>query len=111
MKEHFDLRNESGIDRSDRSLHSRWEAINKDCQKWAAAQKAVDKLNPSGTNDEDRVSVISSMFIMLVVGVCSAKFFCFHVVQYCTKLVQRRGEEDQEGEDQERKAIYLASLL
>ena len=86
--------------------------INKDCQQWAAAQKAVDKLNPSGTNDEDRVSAISSfMFIMIVVGVCSANLFCFHVVKYCTKLVQRRGEEDQEGEDQERKAIYLASLL
>ncbi|VAH08061.1 unnamed protein product [Triticum turgidum subsp. durum] len=110
MKEHFDLRNESGIDRSDRSLNSWWSTINKDCQKWAAAQKAVDKLNPSGTNDEDRVSAISSMLIMLVVGVCSANLF-FHVVQYCTKLVQRIGEEDQEGEDQERKAIYLASLL
>ena len=40
----------------------------------AAALKAVDKLNPSGTNDIDRVSAInfyhdSSMFIMLVVGV------------------------------------------
>ena len=113
MKEHFDLRNMSGIDRSARSLRSRWSTINRDCQQWAAAQKAVDKLNPSGTNDDDRVSVISSflMFIMLVVGVSCANLFCFHVVKYCTKLVQRRGEEDQEGEDQERKAIYLASLL
>ncbi|KAE8790374.1 hypothetical protein D1007_35332 [Hordeum vulgare] len=33
------------------------------------------------------------------------------IVKYYTKLVQRRGEEDQEGEDKERKAIYLASLL
>ncbi|KAM3240397.1 hypothetical protein ACQJBY_053840 [Aegilops geniculata] len=111
MKEHFDVRNKSGIDRSARSLRSRWSTINKDCQKWVAAQKAVDKLNPSGTNDDDRVSAISSMFIMLVVGVCSVNLFCFHVVKYCTKLVQMRGEEDQEGEDQERKAIYLASLL
>ncbi|KAI5016167.1 hypothetical protein ZWY2020_006018 [Hordeum vulgare] len=114
MKEHFDLRNVSGIDRSARSLRSRWSTINKDCQQWAAAQKAVDKLNPSGTNDNDRVSIISSfvMFIiMLVVGVPCANLFCFHVVKYCTKLVQRRGEEDQEGEDKERKAIYLASLL
>ena len=115
MKEHFDLRNLSGIDRSARSLRSRWSTINRDCQQWAAAQKAVDKLNPSGTNDDDRVSVISSIIphvhIMLVVGVSCANLFCFHVVKYCTKLVQRRGEEDQEGEDQERKAIYLASLL
>ncbi|KAE8773932.1 putative receptor protein kinase ZmPK1 [Hordeum vulgare] len=29
-------------------------------------------------------------------------------VKYCTKLVQGRGKEDQEGEDKERKAIYLA---
>ena len=50
MKEHFDLHNKSGIDRS------RWSTINKDCQKWAATQKEVDKLNPSGNNDEDRVS-------------------------------------------------------
>ena len=85
--------------------------INKDCQKWAAAQKAVDKLNPSDTNDEDSLSAISSIFIILVVGVCSANLFCFHVVKYCTKLVQRRGEEDKKGEDQERKVIYLASLL
>ena len=69
MKEHFDVRNKSGIDRSDLSFRSRWSTINKDCQKWAAAQKAVDKLNPSGTNEDDRVSGISSMFIILVVGV------------------------------------------
>ncbi|KAI4969334.1 hypothetical protein ZWY2020_000248 [Hordeum vulgare] len=109
MKEHFDLHNKSGIDRSARSLRSRWSTINRDCQKWAAAQKAIDKLNPSGTNDIDRVSAISSMFIMLVLGVCSANLFFF--VQYCTKLVQRRGEEDQEREHQERYTIYLASLL
>ena len=77
MKEHFDLHNKSGVDYSDRSLRSRWSRINRDCQKWAATQKAVDKLNPSGTNDIDRVSVISSMFIMLVLGVCSANLFCF----------------------------------
>ena len=62
MKEHFDVRNESGIDRSARSLRSRWTTINKDCQKWVAAQKAVDKLNPSGTNEDDRVSRISFIF-------------------------------------------------
>ncbi|KAF7047675.1 hypothetical protein CFC21_056566 [Triticum aestivum] len=54
MKEHFDANNVSGIDRSERSLRSRWSTINSDCQKWAAAQKAVDKINPSGTNEDDR---------------------------------------------------------
>ncbi|KAM3215470.1 hypothetical protein ACQJBY_054886 [Aegilops geniculata] len=114
MKEHFDARNVSGIDRSNRSLRSRWSTINSDCQRWAACQKAVDKLNPSGTNEDDRVSAISSYmlvltcFVLLVVG---ANLLCFHVVQHCAKLVQRRGEENQEGEDQERKGIYFASLL
>ncbi|KAE8795823.1 hypothetical protein D1007_29264 [Hordeum vulgare] len=57
MKEHFDLCNVSGIDRSARSLRSRWSTTNKHCQLWAAAQKAVDKLNPSGTNDNDRLNI------------------------------------------------------
>uniref|UniRef100_A0A8I6X634 Uncharacterized protein n=1 Tax=Hordeum vulgare subsp. vulgare TaxID=112509 RepID=A0A8I6X634_HORVV len=34
MKEHFDLYNKSGIDRSERSLRSEWSTINRDCQKW-----------------------------------------------------------------------------
>nr|XP_020150659.1 WD repeat-containing protein 87-like [Aegilops tauschii subsp. strangulata] len=54
MKEHFDVHNVGGIDRSERSLQSRWSTINSDCQRWAACQKAVDKLNPSGTNEDDR---------------------------------------------------------
>ncbi|KAE8806356.1 Flotillin-1 [Hordeum vulgare] len=54
MKEFFDAQNVRGIDRSERSLRSRWSTINSDCQKWAAAQKAVDKLNPSGANEDDR---------------------------------------------------------
>ncbi|KAE8792590.1 putative receptor protein kinase ZmPK1 [Hordeum vulgare] len=62
MKEHFDLCNVSEIDRSARSLRSRWSTINKDCQQWAAAQKAVDKLNPSGTNDDDRLNIAQKLF-------------------------------------------------
>ncbi|KAE8789460.1 glutathione S-transferase T3-like [Hordeum vulgare] len=54
MKERFDLYNKSEIDRTERSLRSRWSTINKDCQKWAGALTAVDTLNPSGTNDRDR---------------------------------------------------------
>ena len=86
MKEHFDLHNMSGIDRSARSLRSRWSTINRDCQQWSAAQKAVDKLNPSGTNDNDRVSVISSFLvfiIMLVVGVPCAKY-CTNLLSSCS---------------------------
>ncbi|KAE8775110.1 hypothetical protein D1007_52432 [Hordeum vulgare] len=62
MKEHFDLHNKSGIDRSTRSLCSRWSTINRDCQKWATAQKSVDKLNPSGTNEIDRFNIAQNLF-------------------------------------------------
>ncbi|KAE8805738.1 putative receptor protein kinase ZmPK1 [Hordeum vulgare] len=62
MKEHFDLHNKSGIDRMERSLRSRWSTINRDCQKCAAALKAVDTLNPSGTNDRDRLTIAQNLF-------------------------------------------------
>ena len=75
MKGHFDARNMSGIDRSNRSLRSRWSTINSDCQRWAAYQKAVDKLNPSGTNEDDRVSVISSYMLVLNL-LCFACCWC-----------------------------------
>ncbi|KAE8770003.1 putative receptor protein kinase ZmPK1 [Hordeum vulgare] len=62
MKEHFDLYNKSGIDRTERSLRFRWSTINKDYQKWATALKAVDTLNPSGTNDRDRLTIAQNLF-------------------------------------------------
>ncbi|KAE8801443.1 UDP-glycosyltransferase 73C6 [Hordeum vulgare] len=62
MKEYFDAQNLSGIDRSERSLRSRWSTINSDCQKWAAAQKGVDKINPSGTNEDDRYNIAQNLF-------------------------------------------------
>ncbi|KAE8812345.1 hypothetical protein D1007_10703 [Hordeum vulgare] len=54
MKEYFDERNKSGIERTNRSLHSWWSTIKKDCQWWAVAINSVDTINPSGTNDRDR---------------------------------------------------------
>ncbi|KAE8781059.1 UDP-glycosyltransferase 73C6 [Hordeum vulgare] len=57
-----EFENVSGIDRSERSLRSRWSTINSDFQKWAAAQKAVDKLNPSGTNEDDRYNIAQNLF-------------------------------------------------
>ena len=55
--------------------------INKDSQKWAAAMTSVDNINPSGTNDRDRVSVISlcsfhvhASFLVFQVLTCS--FVC-----------------------------------
>ncbi|XBI94219.1 hypothetical protein VPH35_030906 [Triticum aestivum] len=62
MKEYFDDHNMSGIDRSERSLRSRWSTINSDCQKWAATQKSVDKINPSGTNEDDRFNIAQNLF-------------------------------------------------
>ncbi|KAE8806671.1 Tyrosine N-monooxygenase [Hordeum vulgare] len=32
------------------------------CQKWAAALKTVDTLNPSGTNDRDRLTIAQNLF-------------------------------------------------
>ena len=66
----FDAHNNSGIERTDRSLRSRWSTINKDCQKWAAAMTSVDKINTSGTNDRDRVSVISLCYMFMLHLLC-----------------------------------------
>jgi hypothetical protein len=56
MKEYFDANKTSGNVRTMRSSRSRWLVINADCQKWAGVQAGVDEINPSGTNDMDRVS-------------------------------------------------------
>lgn len=75
--EYFDAQNESGIECTDRSLRSRWSTINKDCQRWAAAMTSVNKINPSGTNDRDRVSAISlcSMFRLTSIFMILIAFF------------------------------------
>ncbi|KAE8779440.1 putative receptor protein kinase ZmPK1 [Hordeum vulgare] len=62
MKEHFGLHNKSGVDRTERYLRFRWSTINRDCQKWVAAQVAVDKLNPSDTNDIDTFNIAQNLF-------------------------------------------------
>jgi hypothetical protein len=63
----FDGENTSGIERTERSLHSRWGGggvINADCQKWSRVQKTVDEINPSGYDEFDRVScVLVDVFI------------------------------------------------
>jgi hypothetical protein len=42
---------------------------NTDCQKWAGVQADVDVLNPSGTNDADRVSCsIMCYFVLMLKG-------------------------------------------
>jgi hypothetical protein len=71
MKELFDANNTSGIERTMRSLRSRWSNINTDCQKWAAVQANIDEINPSGTNDIDRVSN-SICLLIISTHVCSS---------------------------------------
>jgi hypothetical protein len=51
-------------ERTMRSLRSRWSVINTDCQKWAGVQAGVDVINPSGTNDMDRVR--NSICLLLI---------------------------------------------
>jgi hypothetical protein len=71
MKEYFDANNTSENERSVRSLRSRWSGINTDCQKWAGVQANVDVINPSGTNDIDRVSNSTTLLIISTHGCCS----------------------------------------
>nr|XP_051190157.1 uncharacterized protein LOC127303467 [Lolium perenne] len=61
MTEYFNT-NTSGIERTMRSLRSRWSGINTDCQKWAGVQANIDVLNPSGTNENDRNSMAQGLF-------------------------------------------------
>ena len=70
MKEYFDANNTSGNERSVRSLRSRWSGINTDCQKWAGVQANVDVINPSGTNDIDRVSNSTTLLIISTDDCC-----------------------------------------
>ena len=67
MKEYFDTHKTSGIERTMRSLWSRWSGINTDCQKWAGVQANVDVLNPSGTNENDRVSHSTTMLTIWLI--------------------------------------------
>jgi hypothetical protein len=62
MKEYFDTNNTSGSERTMRSLRSRWSGIDTDCQKWAGVQANVVVINPSGTNEMDRVSNSTNLF-------------------------------------------------
>jgi hypothetical protein len=70
MKEFFDANNTGGNERTMCSLRSRWSGINTNCQKWAGVEANVDVINPSGTNDTDRVSNSTSLLII------SSHIFC-----------------------------------
>ena len=107
MKEHFDSINtypkKERTDRSDRSLRSRWSLIATECQKWAGVLAATDAMNPSGSNEVDRVSLdyfymvtLLLAFSCILLSILLTLLFLF-VDEHCTKLVQGTWQEEQEG--------------
>ncbi|XBH95020.1 hypothetical protein VPH35_085657 [Triticum aestivum] len=116
MKEHFDAHNLSGIDRSERSLRSRWSTINSDCQKWAAVQKAVDKINPSGTNEDDRYNIAQNLFKEETRTTKKGKIkkgrvftlpHCYEVLKDDEKWKKRDGLEDLHLSNKRKRAIEM----
>jgi hypothetical protein len=42
-----------------------WSTINTNCSMWSGVLTEVDNMNPSGTNDKDRVSsIVLSIFVL-----------------------------------------------
>jgi len=120
MKEYFDARNKSGIERTERSLRSRWSLISTDCQKWSGVLAAIDKINPSGTNYRDWVSctLLFFLFILHVPMLLNLLFsmtYLFslfvNVAQHCPKFIQGRTKEGKDGQDGAREAIHIGPLL
>jgi hypothetical protein len=90
MKEYFDVNNTSGNVRTIRSLRSRWSIINTDCQKWVGVQGGVDEINPSGTNDMDRVSysiTIAHLYTCLLFHMTHFLSFIYYVEYHCSRHV------------------------
>jgi hypothetical protein len=56
ITEYFNTHTTSGITRTLPSIRHRWKTISTDCQRWSACLTHVNRLNPSGTNDDDRVT-------------------------------------------------------
>jgi hypothetical protein len=71
MKEYFDAHNTSGNEQSVRSLRSRRSGINTDCQNWADVQANVVVINPSGTNDIDKVRNSTTLLVISTDDCCS----------------------------------------
>ncbi|KAM3240816.1 hypothetical protein ACQJBY_054071 [Aegilops geniculata] len=116
MTEHYNAHNKSGIYRSERSLRSRWSTINSDCQKWAAAQKSVDKINPSGTNEEDRFNIAQNLFKEETRTTKKGKIkkgriftlpHCYEVLKDDEKWKKRDGLEDLHLSNKRKRAIEM----
>jgi hypothetical protein len=101
MKVYFDANNTSGNERSMLSLRSRWSGINTNCKKWAGVQANVDVINPSGTNEMDRLSNSTTMLTIWLIldgyGYCSygsSILFCLLCrtlwLKACLEMWERR---------------------
>ncbi|KQK07643.1 hypothetical protein BRADI_2g36772v3 [Brachypodium distachyon] len=65
IHEHYhQIKNTPG-DRTQKSLTNRWSAIQDTCSKWASAMEQVERLNPSGTNQNDRINIAQKYFRQL----------------------------------------------
>jgi hypothetical protein len=111
MKAFFDSHNKSGYERTDRSLRSRWGVISSECQKLSAMLAGVDKVNPSGTSERDRVIcfllIIPTAFISFIS--CYSYLFCLmYICYHCTKHVQGKRKEEQEMQGGVWQAFHLA---
>jgi hypothetical protein len=101
MWEYFSSRNKSGNERNAGYVRHRWKTINTDCTKLSACLDQVRKLNKSGINSDDFVSLsymnyfslAQYLIIAYLVITYSLHLFSF-VEHHCPKIVQR---EDQEG--------------
>ncbi|XBJ13359.1 hypothetical protein VPH35_005550 [Triticum aestivum] len=116
MKEHFDAHNVSGIDCSERSLRSQWSTINSDCQKWVGAQKSVDKINPSSTNEDDRYNIAQNLFKEETRTTKKGKIekgriftlpHCYEVLKDDEKWKKRDGLEDLHLRNKRKRAIEM----
>jgi hypothetical protein len=67
VKEFYDLhKEEDAYERTAASLRHCWQTITTECQKWSACLYNVEFMNPSGTNEKDRVSGIHVEFLVFL---------------------------------------------
>jgi hypothetical protein len=118
MKEYFDKRNKSGIERTDRSLRSRWSSISTDCQKWAGCVASYERAEESGGDEHTKVKLSSSsphmyschMYLPHMKLISSLLSF-LRVVDLHYEHVPRRREARQERQCDQREGIHLVPLL
>ncbi|TVU41523.1 hypothetical protein EJB05_15051 [Eragrostis curvula] len=62
MYDNFCRHNMSGTTRSRVSVTHRWQSISVACTKWAACIASVERLNPSGANANDKVTIAQRLY-------------------------------------------------